>query len=98
MIKVTLKVDNEDNFKNLIIKGHADPLICAGVSSCFVGAINAIDEIEKFKYQANEGDSYIEVISSINLHDKVVLETLYIQLYTIASKYKNEIKISRERM
>lgn len=98
MIKVTVTALSDDSIVKIVIKDHADKLICAGVSCCLTGAINAIDDISLFDYDVKEGDSYIKAKSSINSHDKVVLETLYIQLLTIANKYKKEIKIFRERV
>lgn len=98
MIDVKVCFNSDEEITRLSIKNHASNLICAGVSCCFVGSINAIEEIEKFSYQAIEGDSFVIANEKLNEHDKVVLETLYIQLVTIADKYPKEIKISRERV
>ena len=97
MIEVKVCI-SDDKVAGIVINGHASSLICAGVSSCFVGAVNAVRDIEKFKYQAVEGDSYLKRIEKISNHDETVLETLFIQLLTISEKYPDEVKISRERV
>ena len=93
MIEVKVCI-SDDKVAGIVINGHASSLICAGVSSCFIGAVNAV----KFKYQAVEGDSYLKRIEKISNHDETVLETLFIQLLTISEKYPDEVKISRERV
>lgn len=98
MIHVSICFDKDELFKSVAIIGHGDNLVCAGVSSCFIGSINALNDINNFIYQVKEGDSFIKAIKKVNEHDKVVLETLFVQLITISSKYPKDVKISRERI
>lgn len=98
MIHVSICFDKDEAFKSITIIGHGDNLVCAGVSSCFIGSINALQDIDNFIYQVNEGDSFIKAKNKVSEHDKVVLETLFVQLITISNKYPKDVKISRERI
>ncbi len=88
---------SQDKLISLSIDGHASNLICAGVSSCFVGAMNAIKEIDKFTIDFHSGFGHLVMNEECSLHDKIVLETLVVQLYTIADAYKDECKIQVSR-
>lgn len=82
----------------IIIKGHGlsgwgNDLVCAGVSSCYVGAMNALKDIEGFDIQIREGDSFVKAKKIPSEHDEIVLETLIIQLMTIANGYPKECSI-----
>lgn len=98
MIQVSICFDKDEEFKSITIIGHGDNLVCAGVSTCFTGSINALQDIKNFDFQVKEGDSFIKAINKVNEHDKVVLETLFVQLITVSSKFPKDVKISRERI
>ena len=92
MILISVLYSN-NHFVSLFVKGHANPLICAGVSSIFVGACNALRDIENYSIQVNSGDSSIQARNCCTEHDEIVLETLLTQLETIQERYPKEIKI-----
>ncbi|MFA6862149.1 MAG: ribosomal-processing cysteine protease Prp [Bacilli bacterium] len=98
MIQVRVVYDNNDSLSSLSIKGHGlagfnKDLVCAGVSSCFVGAMNALKD-SSHKIRIESGDSEIIVSKDCSAHDEVVLETLIIQLETIQQSHSNEVKIT----
>lgn len=78
---------------SLSIQGHADPLVCAGVSTVFVGACNALKDIDRFSIRIAGGDSSLEALQEYDEHDATVLETLLVQLQTVGEKYPHEIRI-----
>ena len=94
MINISFKYTNS-KFVSLSINGHADNLICAGVSSIFVGGMNCLDT-KNYDISIVEGNSYCKVKQDISEHDKIVLDTIYIQLETIAQTYKKEVKLIKE--
>ena len=73
--------------------GYGKDIVCAGVSSCFVGALNALKGAENFRFQVEEGDSYVKAIHLPDDHDRIVLETLVIQLRTIQESYPDTVKV-----
>lgn len=76
-------------------KGH--DVVCAGASSCFVGALNALAEPERFRIFYREGVGSIEALTEPGEHDRVVLEVLLRQLETIAESYPTNLKVVTER-
>ena len=91
-IKIVYK---DSNFVSITLKGHADKLVCAGISSIFTGTMNAI-EYDNYEISMVEGDSYCRSKKEISSKDKIILETMIIQLKTIQESYPKEIKIIKE--
>ena len=87
-------VYGEAGFEKLSITDHADDsLVCAGVSSCYVGALNALDDLDAYQIENRSGDSYVVRIGRITGHDETVLETLVIQLKTIEQSYPDDVRV-----
>ncbi len=86
-------VYSENGFDRLSISSHADELVCAGVSSCYIGALNALDNLDAYQIENSSGDSHIVRTGKISGHDETVLETLVIQLKTIEQSYPDEIRV-----
>ena len=96
MINITFKY-SKDKFNSLHILGHSDDnLVCAGVSSILVGGLNNLDT-KKYEISIVEGNSYCIAKEDISEHDKNVIETILIQLETIAQAYKSEVKLIKEK-
>lgn len=98
MIKVN--VTYKDNLVSVIsLDGHADydtygkDLVCAGVSTCFLGSLNAIKEKNKINYSYSEGKGYIKVLKELSTYDEIVLEVLISQLQFIGKNYPNNVKV-----
>lgn len=90
-------------FSSLQIEGHGGEeygkdIYCAGVSSCFYGALNALDHAENYDYQLESGFGQVSAKSKSVMHDEIVMETLITQLSTIAKSFpqKVNIKISKK--
>ncbi|NLA78679.1 MAG: ribosomal-processing cysteine protease Prp [Erysipelothrix sp.] len=86
----------------LTISGHAnaaskgEDLVCAGVSSIAIGALNALtrmaeDDIDE---QVDEGYVHVEVIDS-NPQVQLMLTVMLIQLETMAIAHPEYIKITK---
>ena len=93
----------EGNIFSISLTGHGGgeygkDLVCAGVSACFIGALTDIVEKNEFDCKVKSGDSSLQAVKKVSEHDEVVLETLIMQLQTIAdSNPKNLcIKVSRK--
>lgn len=97
MIKVEIRYVN-DKFAYLEVKGHANDgeygkdLVCAGVSSIVVGALNNIDA-KNYDITIKEGHVKVQTINEITTHDEIVFETLLTQLETMEESYPLNIKI-----
>ncbi|MCQ2742133.1 MAG: ribosomal-processing cysteine protease Prp [Bacilli bacterium] len=101
MIKVTI-VYKGKGFESIEIKGHANTaeygkdLVCAAVSACAVGAINALSDEG---YEVNQEEGKLSCISNgaTSEHDLTVLETLIVQLKTIEMSNKGTIDIKERK-
>lgn len=101
-VEVTSKIGKFDSIE---INGHGglkkgQDIYCAGVSTCLIGAINNIDEPEKFNMKIEDGHCLISKKESITYHDEIVLETLIRQLQTLTDSYPNNVcmKFSRKEV
>ena len=54
-------------------------LVCAGCSTCFIGALNAIQDIDNFKVKVDKGLGFVEAKKNISNHDKIVLGVLLVE-------------------
>jgi hypothetical protein len=102
MIRVEVVTSSDGGVRSVRIQGHGSAgygkdLVCAGVSSCFVGALNAIEELPNFDAVVESGNSLVQSKKKPNPHDQVVLETLVVQLRTIASSYPEEVVVSSKK-
>jgi hypothetical protein len=93
MIKVTIHYLGK-GLESLRVQGHAKSaeygkdLVCAGVSACTIGALNALEDgDESYDISVEEGDVKLTCKKPIGPHDNIVLETLIIQLKTIEKSY-----------
>ena len=77
------------------IKGHADKLVCAGISSIFIGMMNALED-DIYDISLIEGNSYCKIKSNQSIEDKIRIESMIIQLRTIEESYPKEIKIIKK--
>lgn len=102
MIKITL-IYRQAELIGLSLQGHADDadegqsLVCAGVSTCFIGALNALSEPDNFQITYEKGNGLVQALGDVNAHDKTVLEVLKVQLETIEESYNDFIHIITER-
>lgn len=98
MIKIEVTSTNSDSIKSIIIKGHGgldygSDIYCAGVSSCFIGAINNLENRSNYCLSVKEGDSSLKIMDNISVHDSIVIETLITQLKTISESYPEYVQI-----
>ncbi len=97
MIQVEIRYLN-DKFYSLSILGHGgeekgEDIYCAGVSSCLIGALNALTSAENYSLDIKSGDSKVECKQVSSQHDEIVMETLITQLQTIAKSYPEHVQI-----
>ncbi len=100
MIRISIKRQNNE-VSHLKATGHAmydeygRDLVCAAVSAILVGGINAVNEagyIDQCEFKCEEG--FVEIFTLGHCHDmQVILETMIVQLKTIAESYSNYISI-----
>ncbi|HAS56404.1 MAG TPA: ribosomal-processing cysteine protease Prp [Firmicutes bacterium] len=102
MIKVDI-VYSDKKFVSLLIKGHANTgdygkdLVCAGVSAVSIGALNALEDSDKFEIKVEQGLVSLIAKEAINEHDLTVIEVMILQLKTIAMAYPNAINIKERK-
>lgn len=102
MIKVDI-VYSDKKFVSLLIKGHANTgdygkdLVCAGVSAVSIGALNALEESDKFEIEVESGKVSLIAKDNIDEHDLTVIEVMILQLKTIAMAYPNAINIKERK-
>ena len=98
MITVTVIKANK-KITSILVKGHSnsapkgEDLICAGVSSIVIGGANAIQGVECYTFRQDEGFFEISELKTANEHDYNVLETMLVQLQTIAETYPKHVKV-----
>ena len=86
MILVDVTFNSDEEIKKIEISGHANmadegkDLVCAGCSTCFIGALNAIQDIDNFKVKVDKGLGFVEV--------------LLVQLKSIEYSYSQYLKIN----
>ena len=73
---------------------YGKDVICAGVSACSIGALNALDNSENYKINISEGYLDLKRILDSTMHDEIVLETLITQLDTIRKSYPDRVRIN----
>lgn len=102
MIKIIFLHNSNQEVEFVSIKGHANSapyphdLVCAGVSAITLGAINALENDKDFEIVVKEGRVEIKVIKKPTLHDQIVLSVLESQLQSLASSYKENIRLERK--
>ena len=89
MIKVEIDYQGK-SIQSLKVKGHANSgpfgkdMVCAATTIMLTGAANALeDDAENFDVELEEGYASFTPKGPISEHDKVVLETLILQLKTL---------------
>lgn len=92
-----IKVHKNNN--NIIITGHAIPIVCAGVSSITYTTINALMKYNKECIWYND-DSIKDVVNiKILIDDGIVtllINNMFNMLNDIKEKYKEQIDIIME--
>ncbi|MCX5775637.1 MAG: ribosomal-processing cysteine protease Prp [Firmicutes bacterium] len=100
MIKVTY-VTNNGKFVSLLVEGHAqfakkgEDLVCAGVSAIAIGGLNALTAPDDFEIEVNEAHVSVKATKAITNHDEIVLQSVLIQLETVADSYPKFVKINK---
>lgn len=105
MISIIVKRCDEA-ISELVVQDHAGykeqgkDLICAGVSSIAIGALNAIDLKGKQVCDLEMKDAYIRItVKRMAEHDvQVMLDMLLIQLMTMRETYPDYIKITDQEV
>lgn len=105
MVKISVDQDKNSKIKRIRITGHAnaaphgEDLVCAGVSSISIGALNAIDLLEKNSclYEMKHGYIEIRVVTDSD-QLQLLLSMLIIQLTTMENSYKKYIRIRKQEV
>lgn len=99
MIKVTY-VTNNGKFVSFLVEGHAqfakkgEDLVCAGVSAIAIGGLNALTAPDDFEIEVNDAHVSVKALKEIKSHDEIVLQSVLIQLETVAESYPKFVKIN----
>lgn len=98
MIKIDYLLDNNNfNFRST---GHAyydvkgKDIVCSAVSSIIIGSLNALDGVENYNIKIKSGNVSI-IANNITSHDRIVFETMIIQLQTVESEFNENLKVIR---
>lgn len=104
MVKVEI-LQTQDRYKSIRISGHAEyaksgeDLVCAGVSSIGIGALNALDEIFSTDVRLEQRKNKILIKV---LKDSDVLQTtlnfMILQLKTMSEVYPQYITIKKDEV
>lgn len=104
MIKVVI-TKRQDTILKVQISGHAHSaqrgkdLVCAGVSSISIGALNAIDALAAKSCDLVMDDGWIEIKVKENSDTlQTILNTLILQLQTIENMHKKFIKMIKQEV
>ncbi len=104
MISVNIK-RCRDAISEMVIQDHAgyrekgEDLVCAGVSSIAIGALNAIDLMKHDVCDLVMNDAYIQIAVKQNDREmQLLLEMLKIQLATVEERYPQYITITDQEV
>ncbi|ERJ12769.1 ribosomal-processing cysteine protease Prp [Haloplasma contractile] len=100
MIKVKLK--RHDNLKDVEVSGHAlfaefgKDVVCAGVSSIVIGALNALGELTDYNTdQVTIKEGYVHIPDIFDDPQvQLVLNTMVVQLNTVWQSFPEYMDIS----
>lgn len=104
MIKIQVTYLN-NSFQTLIVKGHADSdteghdLVCAAVSAVTQGGVQALTDSEK-AYRLEMKKGYLELARTapnMSEHDEIVIETILVQLESIAQVASDYVQLERKQ-
>lgn len=102
MVRVKVLIQ-QDQITDVEITGHADSgphgqdLVCAGVSSIGVGALNALDELVPGSCLLEMDAGYIHIqVNDSTPQVQLLLKNLLIQYRTMETSYSKFIKIQQE--
>ena len=102
MVKVEIAYRGK-GLSSLLIKGHANTapagkdLVCAAVSAIAIGALNALENVDDYEIEVDEGLVKVEIPGALSEHDETVFETLIVQLKTIEVSYQEAISIKERK-
>ncbi len=83
----------------LSVLGHANydekgkDIVCSAVSAVSVGGINALKNPKAFNLKVESGEVEISLVGKANEYDYQVLETMLIQLKSIAETNSKYVKV-----
>jgi uncharacterized protein len=104
MIDVLIQRSASLGLKSITISGHADSaphgqdLVCAAVSAIGIGTLNALEKTNNLSFVNQEGFIEMKVQSKLLEKESIVLETMLIQLKTVAHSYPKFIKIIQRKV
>lgn len=96
MVNVQILIVNS-TILSIKAKGHAryapngKDIVCSAISAVLAGGFNALSG--QHNVHVERGNTWFEAISEPNAHDKIVLETIAVQLASIEKSYPQNIKI-----
>lgn len=103
MIEVLILRTREHQFSQITIAGHAnsgpygEDLVCAAVSAIGVGTLNALEKSSNLHVINQEGLIKMTVLHPLNPEERIILETMLIQLNTVHESYSKFIKITERK-
>lgn len=98
MIQVNITY-KDNQISSISLDGHAESgdegkdLVCAGVSTCFLGSLNAIKNKKNIVYSYSKGKGYIKVKNKLDNYDETVLQVLISQLEFVSKNYPNNVEV-----
>lgn len=104
MIRIQVTYEGE-RFISLLAKGHAESAeyghdtVCAAVSAIIQGGIQALKDDEKnYSLSIEKGDLELKRLTSkMSEHDEIVVETIYVQLESVARVSKDYVQLERKQ-
>ena len=104
MINVDVKLNDDGQVTDVIMKGHADfaehgqDIVCAGASAVLFGSVNAIigltSERPDIDYSDDGGYFHFRSVDTSNEKAQLILQSMLISLQTIEEEYKEFIKLN----
>lgn len=99
MILVKVSSYENDNFKEIVVSGHANSnvvnkdLICAGASSICFGAANMMNNYKNLKVSIKKNKFSFQNNSKLNNENQIMMKMLFLQLLTLSIDNEKYIKI-----
>ena len=104
MIKIQVTYKN-NQFESLAAKGHAEfapegkDIVCAAVSAIIEGGVQSLTDGDgAYRLRINKGDLELTRLApKMSEHDEIVLETILVQLESVARVSNDYVQLERKQ-
>lgn len=95
MVKAVFRTDGLSVNGHALFAEHGKDIVCAGISSVIIGALNAFDEND-IQVEMSSGSVELKILNQSE-RNQTILYTIKTQLKTIEQTHNRNIKVTEEK-